>query len=197
MYELEIESIKEVLIRGWPEIPIKPRSIQEIEVAIKNLNGIIIEDKVVGNIELQVENKRLILKKLRLRPPPPRPPKGVKGFTIGSVDNVSIFLSSLATTATIQRGALFEKIRTLHIHTELELEEREAEKMSATVDVKGPIGALLDLVESLTRYFNRYRDNIKQCNLQVELTSEISEEIVVQELRKFGIRTESVVLQRA
>jgi len=110
---------------------------------------------------------------------------------------VSIFLSSLATTAAIQRGALLEKIRTLHIHTELELEEREAEKMAATVDVKGPIGALLDLVESLTRYFNRYRDNIKQCNLQVELTSEVSEEIVVQELRKFGIRTESVVLQRA
>jgi len=197
MYELEIESIKEALIRGWPEIPIKPRSIQAIEVAIENLNGITIEDKVVGKIELRVEDKRLILKKLRLQPPPPRPPKGVKGFTIRSVDNVSIFLNSLATTAAIQRGALLEKIRTLHIHTELELEEREVEKMVATVDVKGPIVALLDLVESLTRYFNRYRDSIRQCDLQVELTSEVSEEIVVQELRRFGIRTESVVLQRA
>jgi len=197
MYELETESIKEALKKGWKEIPIKPRSIQEIEVAIKDLNGIIIEDKVLGKIEVVVEDKRLILKKSRLLAPPPPPPKGVKSFTIRSVDNVSIFLNSIGKPDATQRGSLFEKIRTLHIHAELELKERDAEKKDATVDVKGPLSAILDLVDSLTRYFNRYRDNIKQCNLQVELTSEVSEETLVKELRKYGIRTESGVLQRA
>jgi len=197
MYELETESIKEALKKGWKEIPIKPRSIQGIEVAIKDLNGIIIEDKVLGKIEVVVEDKRLILKKSRVLAPPPPPSKGVKSFTIRSVDNVSIFLNSIGKPEATQRGSLFEKIRTLHIHAELDLEERDAEKRDATVDVKGPLSAILDLVDSLTRYFNRYRDNIKQCYLQVELTSEVSEETLVKELRKYGIRTEGGLLQRA
>ncbi|MCC6023981.1 MAG: hypothetical protein LM600_04705 [Thaumarchaeota archaeon] len=197
MFELEAESIREALIRGWREIPIKPRSIEDIEVAIKDLNGVIIMDDVLGKIELVVEtvngvSKRIILKK-KLVLPPPRPlPKGVVGFTIMDVDDVSIFLNSLTTA---HRSVLFEKIRILHLH--VELEEREVEKKAATIDIEGSTEVILDFVEPLTKYFNRYRNSIKQCNLQVKLASEVSEETVVQELKRLGIKTDRVTLQRA
>jgi hypothetical protein len=201
MFELEAETVKEPLIRGWQEIPIKPRSIEDIEVAIKDLNGVIIEDDVLGKIELTVEtvngvSKRIILKRLMLPPPPPPPPppRGVTGFTITGVDDVSIFLNSLATA---QRSALFEKIGLVHLHTELKLEERGVEKKATTIDIEGPTEVILDFVDPLTRYFNKYRDSIRQCNLQVRLTSEVSEEVVVRELKRLGIKTERVTLRRA
>jgi hypothetical protein len=201
MFELEAKSVKEPLIRGWREIPIKPKSIEDIEVAIKDLNGVIIEDDALGKIEIAVEtvngvSKRVILKRLMLPslPPHPPPPRGVTGFTITGVDSVSIFLNSLTTA---QRSALFEKIGLVHLHTELKLEERGVEKKAATIDIEGSTEVILDFVDSLTKYFNRYRDSIRQCNLQVRLASEASEEVVIRELRRLGIRTESVTLQRA
>jgi hypothetical protein len=199
MFELEAETLKEPLIRGWREIPIKPRSIEDTEVAIKDLNGVIIEDDVLGKIELAVEtvngvSKRIILKRLRLPSPPPQPPppRGVTGFTITGVDDVSIFLNSLTTA---QRSALFEKIGLVHLHTELNLEERGVEKKAATIDIEGSTEVILDFVDPLTRYFNKYRDSIRQCNLQVRLASEVSEEVVVRELRRLGIKRESVTLR--
>ena len=201
VYELEAESIKEALIRGWREILIKPSSIKDIEIAIKDLNGIIIEDDVLGNIELKVETvrdegERIILRRLILppRPPPHPPPRGVIGFAIAGVDNVSMFLNSLTTA---QRGVLFEKVKSIHVHTELELKEKEVEKEVAKIDIEGSIGVIIDFTEPLTRYFNRYRNSIKQCNLQAKLASEVSEETVIQELRKLGIKIESITLQRA
>jgi hypothetical protein len=201
VYELEAESIKEALIRGWREILIKPSSIKDIEIAIKDLNGIIIEDDVLGNIELKVETvrdegERIILRRLILppRPPPHPPPRGVIGFAIAGVDNVSMFLNSLTTA---QRSVLFEKVKSIHVHTELELKEKEVEKEVAKIDIEGSIGVIIDFTEPLTRYFNRYRNSIKQCNLQAKLASEVSEETVIQELRKLGIKIESITLQRA
>jgi hypothetical protein len=196
-YKLYVESVKEALIKGWKEIPIKPRSIQEIEVAIRNLSGVIVEGGVLGNIELKVEDNYLIIRKVKLIPPPspPRGPRGIKGFTISGVNDVTIFLISLAKPSMIQRESLFEKIRSLHVHAELEIEEQEIGKSVAVIEFKGPIGALYELAEHLVNYFNRHRDGIKQCNLQVELASEISEEIVKQELKKKGIS--NMIPQRA
>jgi hypothetical protein len=196
-YRLHVESIKETLIKGWSEIPIKPRSIKEIEVAIRNLSGVVIEDKVLGDIELKVEDNYLIIRRVKLIPPPPLPkgPRGIKGFTISGTNNVTIFLTPLAEPNKIRRGLLFEKIRSVHVHAELEIEEQETGKSVAVIEFKGPIGALHELAEHLVNYFNRHIDDIKQCNLQVELASEIGEEIVKQELKRIGIS--NIIPQRA
>jgi hypothetical protein len=146
---------------------------------------------------LEVEDNYLIIRKVKLIPPPspPRGPRGIKGFTISGINDVTIFLISLAKPSMIQRESLFEKIRSLHVHAELEIEEQEIGKSVAVIEFKGPIGALYELAEHLVNYFNRHRDGIKQCNLQVELASEIGEEIVKQELKKKGIS--NMIPQRA
>jgi len=47
---------------------------------------------------------------------------------------------------------------------------------------------LLELAEPLLEYFNRHRNNIKQCNLLVELASEIDEKTVRQWINNIGIQ---------
>jgi hypothetical protein len=198
-YELDIESVKELLIKGYSEIPIKPRSIQEIEVAIRGLSGILIESKNLGNIELKVKDKYLILERVKLIPPPSQsPPRGVKGFATSNINAVITFLSLLNmnknTPSIVQREQLFEKIRSVSVQAELELEEQKTEKSTAVISFKGPIGALLEL--ALLEYFNRHRNNIKQCNLLVELASEIDEETVRQWINNIGIDIRNVTFQR-
>jgi hypothetical protein len=188
-YELDIESVKELLIKGYSKIPIKPRSIQEIEVAIRSLSGILIESGNLGNIELKVKDKYLILERVKLIPPPSTsPPRGVKGFATSNIDAVITFLSSLSTPSILQREQLFEKIKSVSVQAELELEEQKTEKSTAVINFKGSIGALLELAEPLMNYFNRHRNNIKQCNLLVELASEIDEKTVRQWINNIGIR---------
>lgn len=198
-YELDIESVKELLIKGYSKIPIKPRSIQEIEVAIRGLSGILIESENLGNIELKVKDKYLILERVKLIPPPSQsPPRGVKGFATSNINAVITFLSLLNmnknTPSIVQREQLFEKIRSVSVQAELELEEQKTEKSTAVISFKGPIGALLEL--ALLEYFNRHRNNIKQCNLLVELASEIDEETVRQWIDNIGIGIRNVTFQR-
>ncbi|MFP3319301.1 MAG: hypothetical protein RXO24_01965 [Acidilobus sp.] len=190
-YELDIESVKELLIKGYSKIQIKPRSIQEIEVAIRGLSGILIESENLGNIELKVKDKYLILERVRLIPPPSSsPPRGVKGFATSNINAVTTFLSLLNTNtpSIVQREQLFEKIRSVSVQAELELEEQKTEKSTAVINFKGPIGALLELAEPLVEYFNRHRNNVKQCNLLVELASEIDEKTVRQWINNIGIQ---------
>jgi len=190
-YELDIESVKELLIKGYSKIPIKPRSIQEIEVAIRGLSGILIESGNLGNIELKVKDKYLILETVKLIPPPSTsPPRGVKGFATSNIDAVITFLSLLKTQgpSIVQREQLFEKIRSVSVQAELELEEQKTGKSTAVINFKGPIGALLELADPLLVYFNRHRNNIKQCNLLVELASEIDEKTVRRWIDNIGIQ---------
>jgi len=195
-YELDIESVKELLIKGYSKIQIKPRSIQEIEVAIRGLSGILIESENLGNIELKVKDKYLILERVKPIPPPsPSPPRGVKGFATSNIDAVITFLSLLGVSSIVQRQ-LFEKIRSVSVQAELELEEQKTEKSTAVINFKGPIGALRELTEPLVEYFNRHRNNIKQCNLLVELASEIDEETVRQWINNIGIGIRNVTFQR-
>jgi len=198
-YELDIESVKELLIKGYSKIPIKPRSIQEIEVAIRGLSGILIESENLGNIELKVKDKYLILERVKLIPPPSQsPPRGVKGFATSNINAVTTFLSLLNTNtpSIVQREQLFEKIRSVSVQAELELEEQKTEKSTAVINFKGPIGALLELAEPLLEYFNRHRNDIRQCNLLVELASEIDEETVRQWINNIGIDIRNVTFQR-
>jgi hypothetical protein len=190
-YELDIESVKELLIKGYSKIQIKPRSIQEIEVAIRGLSGILIESENLGNVELKVKDKYLILERVKLIPPPSTsPPRGVKGFATSNIDAVTTFLSLLNTQgpSIVQREQLFEKIRSVSVQAELELEEQKTEKSTAVINFKGSIGALLELAEPLLECFNRHRNNIKQCNLLVELASEIDEKTVRQWINNIGIQ---------
>ncbi len=204
-YKLNIDAVKELLIKGDSKIPIKPRSIQEIEVAIRGLSGIVIESKNLGDIELEVvkdKDNYLILERVKKLIPSPSqsPPRGVKGFATSNINAVTTFLSLLNsllnTPSIVQREQLFEKIRSVSVQAELELEEQKTEKSTVVINFKGPIGALLELAEPLMKYFNRHRNNIKQCNLLVELASEIDEETVRQWINNIGIDIRNVTFQR-
>jgi hypothetical protein len=202
-YKLNIDAVKELLIKGDSKIPIKPRSIQEIEVAIRGLSGIIIESKNLGDIELEVvkdKDNYLILKRVKKLIPSPSqsPPRGVKVFATSNINAVTTFLSLLNTNtpSIVQQEQLFEKIRSVSVQAELELEEQKTEKSTAVINFKGSIGALLELAEPLMKYFNRHRNNIKQCNLLVELASEIDEKTVRQWINNIGIDIRNVTFQR-
>jgi hypothetical protein len=195
-YVLSIDSVKELLIKGYSKIPIKPQSIQQIEAAIRGLSGTLIESENLGDIKVEVKDDRLILKRIKLiPPPPPSPPRGVKSFATSNIDGVITFLSSLGGSSIVQQQ-LFEKIRSVSVQAELELEEQKTEKSSVVINFKGSVGALRELAGSLVECFNMHRNDIKQCNLLVELASEIDEKTARQWINIIGLRDRDVTFQR-
>jgi hypothetical protein len=183
----KIQTIKDGLIRGWRDIPVKPISIQAVENAIKALSGvkISIEDKDIELIELIVGEEDLIIKKIeRLPPPPPPAPKGIKGFVVSGTDNAVILLSSF-----IARNSwLTENIKTFHVEAQLQVKGEE----KTEILIKGPSSKLIDLAKSVIQYLNKYRNEVSLCQVSAQLSSEISKEKVLSELEKIGLKIGSV-----
>jgi len=187
-YKFNIETIKEGLVRGWQEIPVKPISIEAVENAIRTLSGvkILVEDKEIELIELIVENKELVIKKTeRIPPPPPPPPKGVRSFVIRSVNNALILLNTLATG----RDTFIRDIKTIHI----ELQVRKSGEERTEISIKGPISEeLVDLARPLIQYLNKHRNDVVLCKVSSQLSSGVSKGELASELEKIGLKIDNI-----
>jgi hypothetical protein len=189
-YRCKINTIKEGLVRGWPDVPIKPLSLEAIEGALKSFekgNGvegrlIDVEYEKLKLVEVFVKGEDFVIKRVEvLRPPRPGPQIPMaKGFKILNRDGACTFLYAFHSNEWLK-----ENVRRLRI--ELQLKE-------GTISVKGLGEKLLDLAKPLANYLERHRNEIESCIIEVQLSKETEEKEVSSQLTKLGLKYDELIL---
>jgi hypothetical protein len=181
-FRYDINIIVEALARGWCDIPIKPISIDRIEVAIKALNGskIPVDDVELKIIEIAVEDKYIVLKVIGIPPLPPPSPPGVEGFKVLDIDDTITFLSALPK----RDRWLTSNTRNIHVIIHLKPEGQSEDR----IDISGSVDRISEFVDPVIRYLNRFRDDVGRCELEVRLNRKIEKREVVQKLSSIGLK---------
>ncbi|MGC8988012.1 hypothetical protein, partial [Infirmifilum sp.] len=174
-YRYSLRSIVDGLARGWPDIPIKPESLESVENAINSLlRGRVIQtdDKELKLIEVDVEKDDLIIRPKEVPPPLP-PPKGIgiAGFETSGVDNVNMALGGIARNK--------ELVRLLSVEIQV--------GSDAKIEVRGSLDKISDLLEDLIKYLNRYRNSITSCRLVVQLAKLYEKDEALQMVKNMGL----------
>jgi len=180
--EFSVSTIIDGLARGWPEIPIKPISVKSIRNALSLLNGITIQtdDRDFKLIEVEVGEEVLIIKPKAVLPPLPPRPISIIGFKVSGVDSTVITLSS------VQR----DKESMNHI----ESITVEVSGSNSRVHVSGPPDKIAELLQSLVRYLNRYRNEVSSCELEVLLRKAVEKPEAEELIRRMGLDSRKVSL---
>ncbi len=177
----DINAIIEALARGWCDTPIKPISIDSIEVAIKTLDGkkIQVDDVEFKIIEIAVEDKHLVLKVVGISLPPPPPLLGVQGFKVSDIDDTITLLS------TLPRDIWFaENVRKVHVA----IHSKPGGQSEDRIDIGGSVDRFSVFADPVIRYLNRFRDDVGRCELEVRFNRKIEKNKVVQKLNSIGLK---------
>jgi hypothetical protein len=183
-YRYNIDTIKEGLVRGWSDVPVKPISLEAIKNAIADLDGhkISTKDEKLKIIELKVEGEELVIKRfeeLKLLIRLSETPKlTIKGFKISSLDSVGIFLAALE-----KNEWLVKNVKELYVELKVGLEVEKAE-----IIIKGSRAKLLDLIKFLRSYINKHRNEVMLCDAKVKLSNEVEKEEASSTLEKIGLK---------
>jgi hypothetical protein len=180
-FKYNINNIVETLARGWCDIPIKPISIDSIEVAIKTLDGkkIQVDDVEFKIIEIAVEDKHLVLKVVGISLPPPPPLLGVQGFKVSDIDDTITLLS------TLPRDIWFaENVRKVHVA----IHSKPGGQSEDRIDISGSVDRFSVFADPVIRYLNRFRDDVGRCELEVRFNRKIEKNKVVQKLNSIGLK---------
>jgi len=181
-YRYSISTIVEAFAKGWPDIPVKPESLNSVEIAI----GILLRGKVIQTddrdfklIEIDVERGDLILRPRELTPPPPvERHKGVSGFEVTGVDNVNIALGSVVRNKDFAQlaGSIHITIRT-----------GSDIKPDAEISIKGSPNRISELADPIIKYLNRHRNDVSDCVLRITLAKTLEENDTQQLIKKVGL----------
>jgi hypothetical protein len=180
-FKYDINTIVEALARGWCDIPIKPISIDRIEVAIKALNGskIQVDDVELKIIEVAVKDKHLVLKVVGIPPPPPPPPPGVKGFKVSDINDIITLLSVLS-----KDRWLTENVGEVHTI----IQSKPGGQSEDRIDISGSVDRISVFADPVISYLNRFRDDVRRCGLEVRLSRKVMKSEVVQKLKNIGLK---------
>jgi hypothetical protein len=181
-YRHSISSIIEGLVRGWPDIPIKPESVKSIENAIRNLlRGRVLQtdDKEFKLIEVDIEGDDLIIRPKEVTPPPqpPQPPKGVIGLETSGVDSINIVYIVLGSITRVREFA--QQVKSLHVEVQV--------GSDTEISIKGSPNKISELAEHLVKYLNRYRNDVTSCRLIVYLAKVFEKDATLQVVKKIGL----------
>jgi hypothetical protein len=176
-YRYSISSIIEGLVRGWPDIPIKPESVKSIESAVRSLPGRVIQtdDREFKLIIIDIENDDLIIRpKEILPPPPPPPPKRIIRFEVVGVKDVNIVLGSIT-----RIEELVQRVKTLHIEVHV--------GSDTEISIKGSIDKVSELTESLVKYLNHHINDISSCKLAAQFAEALEKDEASRLVRRIGL----------
>jgi len=184
-HKFSISTIEEGLIRGWPDVPIKPQSVSAIKSAIASLGGVIdTGDEEFKLIEVvATENDLVIRPKREVVPPPPPPRGGVLGFEVVRVDDVNIVLANA-----IRNNELARRIKSVSMEVKV--------GSDAEISIKGSLDKISEFVEPLRNYLNRRRNDIIHCKLTVRLTENVEESKVQELIGKIGLSSNKIEFLR-
>ncbi|MHA1664976.1 MAG: hypothetical protein ACTSVW_04010 [Candidatus Njordarchaeales archaeon] len=178
-----VDSIVEFFRKGWPEIPIKPESINSIKSAIKALSDkfIPIQHQQLKMIRIIVKDNLIIVKGLVAKPPTPPPPTPiikVKGFRVYGKDEIIIILASINSISTYTK---FINVGLNDMH-------------GTTLNLKGPPYKIREITNSIRRYIDRFRNDLISQQLYVEFIEPIEEDKAKQRIKQLGLSESKIEL---
>jgi hypothetical protein len=181
--KLEIDSsyIVELIARGWPDIPIKPRAKSQIESAINQLShSYPLEDPEINEIMVSIEGTKIIIERMKISPPPP--PDLYDITEIQGINNVIITANYL------------EKLQN-------ELSNIQAIDFSANVG-GGNIQLLkvsMDVIKflKLTNFLNKFSNTIKNASLTIYFEKRMKKENILELFRRIGVEEKMLRLRKS
>jgi hypothetical protein len=171
--ELDALPIIESIARGWPEIPIKPISKDQILSAIKQLSNVyILEDPDINEIVVSIEDTKIFIGKVEEHGPPPPPDEEYDRAEIRGINNVMIAV------------AHFEKLKD-------ELSNVKAVDFSASIGggninlsrISIDVVKVLKLDDVLRKFVN----NISNVSITLYFEEKMKKEKILEWFRKVGI----------
>jgi len=182
-YRYSISTIVEALTKGWPDIPVKPESLNSVRNAIEGLlKGKVVQtdDRDFKLIEIDVEGDDLILRPRELvyPPAPVKPIKGVAGFEVTGVDNVNIALGSI-----VRDKEFVQLADSIHIT----IRAGSSAKPDAEISIKGSPNMISELADPIIKYLNRHRNDISYCGLRITLAKMFEENDAQQLIKRIGL----------
>ncbi len=92
--EMDSTYMVESIVKGWPEIPIKPVSKSAVESAVKILSGIYpLPDPEINEVKVSVEDAKIVVERVKALPPPP--PEEYNVVEVYGTNNVTITVMHL------------------------------------------------------------------------------------------------------
>jgi hypothetical protein len=173
------------LKKGWKEIPVKPISSQQVEVALKSLSGVHppVEDPRLRDLVVEVHDEQLILIIRKTEIPPPPPPPGILGIKVSGVDNVIIGLSLTEKEANIMS----------HVSLSLNMGEGSASfiklKPSELKEIAGDYG-------SLGNRLGKMRNKISNASLTLTFQKSLDNKSVENLCKKYGLKGFELLLEK-
>ncbi|MEM4436665.1 MAG: hypothetical protein QXO22_06920 [Thermosphaera sp.] len=180
--EIDGRAIKAALGGGWPEIPLKPKSISIIETAIKSLGGsYAIVDPEIHAIKISVEDLKIMVEPAIMPPPPPPSPELFDVVEVKGIDNIMTGLT-LATNPKYS-----DRISAVSLRVDL--------RKKGLIDIRQCIKEVLNDL-NISKVLSAHRNDIGDLHLTVFLKEKMKREEIISMLRMVGMNEKMVELRR-
>lgn len=180
---LEIDStyIVESIVKGWPEIPIKPVSKSAVESAVKLLSGTYsLIDPEINEIKVSIEDAKIIIERIRLPLPPP--PEEYNVVEVHGINNVIIMV------------AYFDKLKP-HLSN--------IQAVDFSLNIRGGSVNLsklpLEVVEVLNikNLLEKFRSNVTNVSLTIYFEERMKREKMLEQFRRIGVDENMIKLKKS
>ncbi|MEM3390585.1 MAG: hypothetical protein QW491_14450 [Thermoproteota archaeon] len=181
--EIDGKVIKFALGGGWPEIPLKPKSISIVETVIKSLGGsYAVPDPEINSIKVSVEDLKIILEPATMPPPPPQSPELYDVVEVKGINNVMIGLTL------VTNPQYSDRISAVSLRVDL--------KKKGLIDIRQCVREAFINLE-VNKLLNTYRNDIAESYLTVFLKEKMKKEDIIGMLRMVGMDERIVEFRRS
>ncbi|MEM3806143.1 MAG: hypothetical protein QXV08_08820, partial [Desulfurococcus sp.] len=168
---------------GWPEIPLKPKSISIVETVIKSLGGsYAVPDPEINSIKVSVEDLKIILEPATMPPPPPQSPELYDVVEVKGINNVMIGLTL------VTNPQYSDRISAVSLRVDL--------KKKGLIDIRQCVREAFINLE-VNKLLNTYRNDIAESYLTVFLKEKMKKEDIIGMLRMVGMDERIVEFRRS
>jgi hypothetical protein len=180
--ELDVSPIIESIARGWPEIPIKPISREQILSAAKQLSSTyILEDPDINEIVVSIEDTKISIGKVE-KPETPTPPE--EEYSIAEIRGINNVIITVAH---------FEKLKDV-------LSNVQAVDFSANIG-RGNINLLrvsMNIIKilKLDDVLRKFGNNISNVSITLHFEKKMKKEKFLEWFRKVGIDEKMLRLKK-
>ncbi|MEM2277727.1 MAG: hypothetical protein QXS10_07605 [Candidatus Bathyarchaeia archaeon] len=180
--EIDGKVIKSALSGGWPEIPLKPKSISIVETAIKSLGGsYAIADPEIHSIKISVEDLKIIVEPAIVSPPPSPPPELFDVVEVKGINNVMIGLTL------VTNPQYSDRISAVSLRVDL--------RKKGLIDIRQCVREVFINLD-INKVLNTYRNDVAESHLTVFLKEKMKKEEIIGMLRMVGMDERIVEFKR-
>ncbi len=180
--EIDGKVIITALGGGWPEIPLKPKSISIVEAAIKNLGGsYAVADPEIHSINISVEDLKIIIEPAIMRPPPPPPPELFDAVEVEGINNVMIGLTL------VTNPQYSDRLSAISLRIDL--------RKKGLIDIRRCAREVFTSLD-VNKILSNYRNDVAESHLTIFFKEKMKKEEIIGMLRMVGVDERMVKFRR-